>query len=181
MNLVTVRLFLRDYKLSDAPEIVAIWNDREVVKWIEGIPYPCTLQKVKKILKGIKEKREEKAYYFPIILKEENKLIGNIWIRHLEEETDYKIGEVGILLSKKYWGKGYATEALTGLISWGFHTLKLRKIYGKANIENKASQKTMKKIGFKLEGKLRKEVRIRFINKICDVMYYGLLKEEWKK
>ena len=44
-------------------------------------------------------------------------------------------------------GKGYATEASLASIEYGFKKLKYHVIYGAADIENKASNKVLKKIG----------------------------------
>lgn len=173
--LKTKRLILRKWKISDAEELTKLWNDKEITKWIEGIPYPCDLKKIKSLLRG----NEKGAYYFAIFT--DKKLIGSIWFRHIDSEYNYELAELGLWIGKSFWGKGYALEASKKLIEWGFKNLKLRKIFAKVNIENNASKELMKKIGFRLEGKLRKQVRIRFEKKICDELYYGLLKEEWKK
>ncbi len=176
MNLFTDRLILREYTVDDAKSIMKIFNQKEVMKWIHGVPYPCTLNQVKKILK----ENEKGAYYFAITVRKEDKIIGSIWFRHLEEETNYKIAELGYLIDKDEWGRGYVTEAITKIIQWGFKNLKLNKIYETTCIENKPSQKILKKFKFKLEGRLRKHFNIRFVNKWCDEEIYGLLKEEWK-
>jgi hypothetical protein len=54
MKIETKRLILRNYKLNDAPDILKIWKQKEIVKWIEGIPYPCTEKKIKEILEFVK-------------------------------------------------------------------------------------------------------------------------------
>lgn len=177
MRLLTERLILRDYTIDDAKEILKYLNQKEVMKWIHGIPYPLTLSEAKKILKG----NEKGAHYFAIVIREKNKLIGSIWFRHIEEATNYKIAELGYLIDKEEWGKGYATEAITKLIQWGFKNLKLNKIYATTCIENNPSRKLLRKFNFKLEGRLRKHFNIRFENKWCDEEIYGLLKEEWKR
>lgn len=178
MRILTDRLILRKYNLEDAENVLRIFNQKEVMKWIHGIPCPCSLNQLKKIFS---KDDEEGAYYFAVVLKEKNKIIGSIWLRHIEEETNYKIAELGYLIDKEEWGKGYATEAITSLISWGFKSLKLNKIYAKTCIENKPSRKILKKFNFKLEGRLRNHFCIRFVNKWRDEEVYGLLKGEWKK
>lgn len=175
--LETKRLILREYNLDDARSVVPIWNKKSVMKWIHGIPFPCSLKEAKKILR----ENEKGAYYFPIIIKKDKKLIGSIWFRHLEPITDYKIAELGYLLDDKYWKKGYASEAVGCLIKWGFERLKLRKIIANVNNKNPNSAKVLKKYGFILEGKRKKQIKIRFSNIWCDEEEYGLLKEDWKK
>jgi RimJ/RimL family protein N-acetyltransferase len=178
MKLLTERLVLRGYTINDTKDILKIFNQKKVMKWIHGIPYPCTLNQLKKIFN---EEDEEGAHYFAIVHKEKKKIIGSIWLRHIEEDTNCKIAELGYLIDEEEWGKGYATEAICKLISWGFKNLKLNKIYAKTCSENSPSKWVLKKFKFKLEGRLRKHFNIRFVNKWCDEEIYGLLKEEWKK
>ena len=46
---------------------------------------------------------------------------------------------------------------------------------------NTASKSTQERIGYKLEGVLRKQSKCRATGKIYNANYYGLLKEDWKK
>ncbi len=55
-----------------------------------------------------------------------------------------------------YWGKGFATEALTSLIKFGFTTLKLHRITAGCAADNIASAKVLKKAGMRFEGRRRK-------------------------
>jgi RimJ/RimL family protein N-acetyltransferase len=49
------------------------------------------------------------------------------------------------------------------------------------NLDNKASNATQQKVGYKHEGVKRKAARSRGSGKIHDLNLYGLLKEDWKK
>jgi ribosomal-protein-alanine N-acetyltransferase len=55
--------------------------------------------------------------------------------------------EVGYVLHKKFWGKGYATEILKTLLSWAQENLDVPQIIGYAPIDHKASQRVMEKCG----------------------------------
>ena len=55
--------------------------------------------------------------------------------------------EIGWRLDKKYWGKGYATEAAKVVLAFGLEELKLEKIYSFTAKGNLPSINVMKKIG----------------------------------
>jgi RimJ/RimL family protein N-acetyltransferase len=50
---------------------------------------------------------------------------------------------------KNAWGNGYATEAATAVLDYGFNTISLKRIVGRAHIENAASLSVLHKIGMK--------------------------------
>ena len=50
-------------------------------------------------------------------------------------------------LLPKYWGKGFATEAMHKLINYGFSELNIAKIIAHINRDNFRSAKVAKKIG----------------------------------
>lgn len=179
MKIDTKRLTLRNWKLRDVEAFVKITKQKEVIKWIANVKYNTSVKEARKLIESDEENKTD--IYFAIVEKESEEVFGSVWLRNVNDEDGRKLAELGILLRKEFWNKGYATEACKAVIGFGFRKLKLVKIYGKVNEENKSSKKMVEKLGFKLEGRLRKEVKTRFQNKKCnDYLYYGLLKEEFK-
>ncbi|ULQ59144.1 GNAT family N-acetyltransferase [Brucepastera parasyntrophica] len=87
--------------------------------------------------------------------------------------------EIEYFLIDENWGAGYATEAAAKLVSLCFNTHHVKKINARCQLENKASEKVMKKLGMKKEGTIRRS-RPRG-NIIYDELKYGLLYEEWNE
>jgi len=58
---------------------------------------------------------------------------------------------------KEFWGRGYAFEAWSLLLEYAFEVLGLRKIIAGAVVGNVPSMVVLKKLGFKVEGRLRQE------------------------
>jgi RimJ/RimL family protein N-acetyltransferase len=54
---------------------------------------------------------------------------------------------------QKAWGNGYATETASETFEYGFNTLNLNLITGRAHIENLASIKVLEKIGMNFIAK----------------------------
>jgi len=64
----------------------------------------------------------------------------------------YKSAEVWYKLHTDYWNRGYATEALTAMIAFGFRGLGLHRITAGCAVENIASYRVMEKAGMIREG-----------------------------
>ncbi len=60
--------------------------------------------------------------------------------------------ELGYLFGRKFWGKGFATEAASACLQFGFGKLDFREIIALTDLENTASQKVLEKIGFVKRG-----------------------------
>jgi len=116
-------------------------------------------------------------YELAVVLKKENLLIGGCGIR--VSNPDLGEGNIGYCLNKNFWGRGYATEAAGALLTFGFKTLNLHRIYATCDPENVASVRVLEKIGMYLEGHLRETLRIR--GEWQDSLIYAILDHEWRK
>lgn len=85
--------------------------------------------------------------------------------------------ELYIFVDPFLHSKGTGTKATNILCHYGFTNLDLRKIYLLTNESNIPAQKVYEKVGFKLEGRLRKEIVVA--HRIEDRLYYGIFKEEF--
>ena len=96
-------------------------------------------------------------------------------------DVDYKNrnAKIKYWIGKKFWGQGLGREAAELILDFGFNTLRLKRIWAKVVRLNKRSKNLLKKIGFRYEGRLRKNT---FRNgKYMDDLRFALLKEEWQK
>jgi RimJ/RimL family protein N-acetyltransferase len=94
-------------------------------------------------------------------------------------ELKHQTAEIVLVIGKtEFWGKGVMLHAESLLIGWAFSTLKIEKIWAQTRPENIASLITMKKLGFQIEGTLRKEKLIG--GRRIDIVQLGLLPKEFK-
>ncbi|MFH1787545.1 MAG: GNAT family protein [archaeon] len=181
MKLETKRLILRYPRKSDWKDIVEGIKDIKVSRYLTTVPYPYKKKDadwwINDCIKRSRKKKKE-SYNFVIELKSEKKVIGGTGLHkiNLRDQT----AETGSWIAKKYWRNHFITEAKIAVNNYAFNKLKLRKLTSKAFTTNKASNTMLKKLGYKLEGTLRKAHRPKSTGKIHDVNVYGLLKEEWK-
>jgi UDP-4-amino-4,6-dideoxy-N-acetyl-beta-L-altrosamine N-acetyltransferase len=113
---------------------------------------------------------------FVISRKEDNKKIGTIGLSRIDHRNQK--AEYGILISEKQeYGKGYAQEVSAAVIQYAFSELNLQKIKLNVFTDNMGAIKLYKKLGFKEEGMLHKEIYKNASFK--DVMVMAIFKEEW--
>ncbi len=145
--LETQRLFIRPVRLHDFTELAAIWADPKVMQFIDGSK---TQAESKTQLKHWIVDYEKQGYGFIALqCKSNGKIIGNSGF--LRQVLDSKVYiELGYCLAQEYWGQGYATEAVTALIHYGFSVLKFPELIAIIREENLASLQVANKIGLRL-------------------------------
>ena len=144
MYLETERIIIRSLKETDVNDVFEYLSDETVMEYIEPI---MTHEKVVSFIHnaGIKNK-----LVFAVVLKNVNKVIGHL-IFH--KYTNKKIYEIGWIINKNYWNKGYAMEVSKKMIEYGFEELKIKKMIGETEEKNIKSIKTLERIGMKKVGK----------------------------
>lgn len=57
--------------------------------------------------------------------------------------------KVGYDFLESAWGKGYATEAVEGLVDWAFHVKAVEKVTAETDLNNIGSIRVLEKLGMK--------------------------------
>ncbi len=139
----TERLLIKTPQIDDKFELTQLINDKDVIKWLSEIPFPYTLSHAEEFIERSRERvLKQESYNFMIF--QDKKMIGGIGL----SEFNNKSCQVGYWLGKKYWGNGFATEALKSILDFGFDQLNLEEIYAAYKIGNEGSKKVLIKCGF---------------------------------
>ena len=80
--------------------------------------------------------------------------------------------------NKKYWDRGYGTDALLTLLRYGFETLNFNRISLCVMDFNPARSTSMKKSGLSREG-TRREAHF-YQGRYWDMHFYSILRREWE-
>lgn len=89
----------------------------------------------------------------------------------------HRFGEIGLVLRKEVWGKGFGTESIKLISKFAFDELGLHKIWCGCLSENLGSIKAFQKAGFKIEGTLKKQYWTN--GKWMDDIIFGLTQEDY--
>ena len=90
----------------------------------------------------------------------------------------FRSGELSYIIHPEYWGHGFATEVAFTLLSFGFTTLNLHRLFATCDPRNVASQRVLQKLGMQCEGRMRETLLLR--DGWRDSVLYSLLEQEWQ-
>lgn len=126
ITLETKRLILRPFEYDDKEAMYNNWaSDEEVTKYLTWNHHTSILETEKILDLWINQYEKPERINFGIVLKETNELIGGI------DVVGYLDGipVIGYVLSRKYWNKGYMSEACNKVINYlfslGYDTIRI--------------------------------------------------------
>ncbi|WP_054027710.1 GNAT family N-acetyltransferase [Bacillus sp. FJAT-28004] len=170
--LETERLQLREVVKTDAQGIFNCFSHNDVTRYYGQDTFTSIEQAKQLVAFFAKSFQENRGIRWGIELKGKKEIIGTIGFNALSSK--HKRAEIGYELHPEYWGKGYATEAVSKVISYGFRELELTRIGAVVFIENKESNKLLAKLGFEKEGILKNYM---YQNGVAyDTNIYSLIK-----
>lgn len=176
LQLLTPRLRIRNLQVEDTAAFLVYRSNPEVT-----------------LYQGFDVMDEAEASFF--IEEHSEKLFGKPgeWVQYglelIETETlvgdcaiklqdDPRIAEVGITISHLEQQKGYAKEAMQGVLDFLFGSEKIHRVQETVDVENLASIKLLASMGFRQEGHFIENV---FFNDKWGSEYrYALLRSEWE-
>jgi ribosomal-protein-alanine N-acetyltransferase len=174
-TLRTARLLLGAFSPDDAVELQRLAGAREIADTTVSIPHPYDLDHA---LAWIGQQRREavrgRATNFAIRLLPSGPLIGSAGLRDIDPE--HLQAELGFWIGREWWGHGYAREAATEVIRFGFESLGLNRICAHHMARNPAAGKVLSASGMQREGLLRQRVRKWGVYE--DVVLYAIVRDD---
>ena len=174
-TLDTPRLRIRTLADGDVPALFAIFHDPEAMRYWSR-PAMTGIAEAEALYRDIKRNEEAGTYFqWGIARREDDLVIGTCTLFRIEKE--HRRAELGYILRRDHWGRGLAHEALTAVVEHAFGTLGLHRLEADIDPRNAASIRSVERLGFKPEGRLRE--RFFVAGEIQDSLIYGLLAPEW--
>ena len=96
---------------------------------------------------------KNKDYKFAVYVN--NSFAGSVALYYKKEGY-----ELGYFILKGFGGKGIAGKSAKKMLNFGFNKLKLNKVIATTDLDNKASNKILRKLGFKLKKKDKKDKEV---------------------
>jgi RimJ/RimL family protein N-acetyltransferase len=172
MNGKLVRL--RAYEKSDAEALVRWFSDEEVTRWIGPTNVPISRAKQEKFIEMASVSSDDAKYFAIETLAGE--LVGDCGLRAIDwksRKADFfiTIGE------KKFWDKGFGSDALRIVIRLAFEKMNLNRLWLTVLVDNSRAVRCYEKCGFVHEGLLRQESYVD--GKYRDVFLMGLIRADY--
>ena len=183
MIIETERLILRPFRESDAADVFEYLRE-PVVNCFANMK----LNSLEEAKEEMKKRVGETEYYFAIVLKDADKVIGEIdaYPEHGEPHntsSPFDTFSPCWMLNDVYQGKGYAYEAAHAFFDYLFREKGARRIYAYTEDYNLPSQHLCEKLGMRREGLIKEFVS--FVNNpdgtphYENTIQYAVLKKEW--
>jgi len=148
--LETERLILRHQTIDDAEFILELLNDPSWIRYIGDRGVRNVADARNYILQGPLNMYDRLGFGFYLTeLKDGGIPIGICGLvkRDFLEDVD-----VGFAFLPKFWGKGYAFEAASAVMTYAKSVLGLNRIVAITSEDNHASAKLLEKLGLQFEG-----------------------------
>lgn len=146
----TARLTLRPFAPEDAPHLFELNNDPEVIKYTGDPPFESERAALEFILQYDQYERYGMGRW-TVLEKNTGEYLGWCGLKYIASLDEV---DIGFRFMQKHWGKGYATESAAACLQYGFKTLGLRRIVGRAMKANTGSIRVLEKIGLRFEAEI---------------------------
>ena len=172
-TLTTDRLILRPFRKGDAVMMYHNWtSDENVARYCHWSKHENLDTTVWLLNMYLDEAGSGFEYRWAITEKGNDEPIGSIDVVRIIDNN--KTAEIGYVLSKKHWGKGYVTEAFKAVINELFCN-GFTKIKAAHHVDNPASGRVMEKCGMTFVG-YDKAIAKWESDELCNIKLYELLK-----
>lgn len=167
----TERLIARRFAPSDLDAFVAICADPEAARFQDWESF--TEKDGRDFLEWVAPRNPGDPGWFQFALerKEDHMLLGDCGLRTVE--ADNRLAQIGYTIARPCWGRGYATEAVGGLIGYAFASFAIHRISASVDPRHAASIRVLEKAGFTKEAHFHKA--LWFKGEWADDAVYAVL------
>lgn len=173
-TLRTARLTLRAFTLDDAPAVQRLVSPYEVALNTLMIPHPYPEDGAVQWISTHQSNFDaNRIHHFAI--ETDGEIAGAMGLMMKEGP----LAEIGYWIGVPYWNRGYATEAGSEVLRYGFEDLGLERVFAGCFARNPQSARVLQKLGMQHEGTLRRH-QLKW-GELLDIEFYGVLRGEWVK
>jgi len=174
LPLHTDRLRLRDFTNDDFDAIQAYASDGDVTRYM--FFGPRTEDETRGYLDRMLASQRatpRMIWELAVVRVADEQLIGGCDLTLMRADE----ADLGFILRRDVWGRGYATEAARALVRAAFDELGVTRVVATCDVNNHASAHVLGKAGLHLEGTLE---RHKFAKGVWWTSYlYTLTRERW--
>jgi ribosomal-protein-alanine N-acetyltransferase len=171
MRLTGERIELREFEPKDVPAVVAWNSDPEVVRFMTwDLGDRVRAERFVQQVRASAAERPRNNYELAMVELETERVVGAAGLR--VQNWEHRRADIGYVLRRDLWGRGYTTEAVNMLIAFGFD-LGMHRIEATCHPQNRASSRVMERAGMCFEGKLRHYQFVR--GEWWDALLYSIV------
>ena len=144
--LETDRLLLRNWEEKDFGPYHAMNNDPVVCEYFPDLQ---TEAQSRSVITRYRAQEQRDGYSFqPLIERATGAFIGDIGLAKVEFDAGFRgATEIGWMMQRQFWGRGYATEMARALLDHAFDVLGLPEVVAFTVPANAPSRRVMERLG----------------------------------
>ena len=182
LSFLTERLFLRPLVLDDLDLVLEMFTDPEVVRYVCDLLTPEQIEE--NLHKEVRRCGGGCIGIWCVVERNTSEKVGTGVLLPLpvdEDDTNWDLVngpdipncaiEVGFILKRSAWRKGYATEICQRLLAFAFEETPLVEVVACTDIDNLRSQRVLRKCSLKDEGIQRAYAQ--------EVSFFRITREDW--
>jgi len=157
-RLVTDRLRLRPFVAEDAEDFATLAGTPAIADTMLEFPHPFSPANARSTIAAQAAMYQSgRAIQLAVELRDRAGLFGGVELGALD--NPHRCADLRFWIAEEEWGKGFATEAASAVVHYGFHDLRLHRIDAMHLVRSDAAAAVLRKIGMQQEGVLRERVR----------------------
>ena len=172
----TPRLLLRRFVAADWKDLLDVLSAEELFQYVEGGPL-SDVELVRWLEQDSSAKLTTPDWMFCLGLhhQTEGKLIGYVGLNFTDASRQQL--SLQIFVGRSFQRQGYATEAVNGVLGFGFEGISLHRVTASYDSRNVAAGRLLEKVGMRREGESLKD---RFVNgEWVNTAWMAILDEEY--
>ncbi len=172
----TERLLIRPAGPDDADALADRRSDPAVAEY-QSWAAPFSLEQARQLLEetGDHSGPQSNSWWMATVTNPaDDTILGDLAV-HLSSEA--RTAEIGYTFSSRFWGRGYAVEAVEALVEWLFKSHGVTRIQATVHPDNVASALVAERNGFIFEGRTRLSHLVGDEN--SDDVIYGMIRPDW--
>ena len=175
-TIVSDRLYIRRVAESDLSALFVVNGNDDVTRFLPYATWVTPSDSIAWLNRMRGQEAAGTALQLVLIERASEIPVGSI-VLHRYDEASARV-ELGYVLGRPWWGRGYMREALQSLVATAFGSMRVRRLEAEVDPTNVASVRLLETLGFRHEGTLRQ--RWTGKGRTYDVRLYGALASEWE-
>jgi ribosomal-protein-alanine N-acetyltransferase len=174
-TLRTGRLDLVEFDAQFVSDVFIVRGD-PIVQLYNSAPHQTREETLRFIAEQLAKYARRQEITWGLLVRELGRVVGCVTL--FDWDPYHRRAQIGYDLAKDQWGQGLAQEAIHQILAFAFEEMDLNRVEIWTSAANDRSLKLASRLGFTLDGTLRRRI-LEDDRQFHDCSVYGLLRDEW--
>lgn len=173
------RVALRDFGPDDVTAVRVYHSDPEVMRFLPAaVKMNQTPAAIRTLLRDANaDAISVPRFKYDLAVTVDGEVVGAARLH--QESSESAEGEIGYILRRDMWGRGFGTETAHLLLALGFTEIGLDMVRAIVERANVGSIRVLQKLGMRPDGEL--EERRQLVERRSESFIYVLRRDDWER